>query len=281
MEKACLNFRKCHPLLLTNFQRLSQALVNHEATDISYHDILEQLTQAQERITQLSTQNARLAGMQTRLETTLQEKDDIQQERDSATQQARAAEGRLASLKETCSRLQSQIALLRQDASIQRSEGHRLSDDVLSDAHDRLQRLQAAVAGSRDPSDQDSGVTNVLESLVADNEGLRHDNAELQDLLSSTREDLRAAQTELDERKASDAQYSEDNHDTVRRRSDSSARSPLSPTFNFGTAPAPSVLHNGFQRSKAGPSFRRSHSVERSFRRNAVRSHDFLYKSTF
>lgn len=219
--------------------------------------------------------------MQTRLETTLQEKDDIQQERDSATQQARAAEARLASLKETCSRLQSQIALLREDASIRTSEGPRLSDDVLSDARNRLRQLQAAAVGFRGSSDEDSGVTNVLESLVADNDGLRHDNAELQELLSSTREDLRAAQTELDERKADDAQYSEDNHNTVRRRSDSSTRSPLSATFNFGTAPAPSVLHNVFQRSKAGPSsFRRSHSVERSFRRNAVRSHELRYKST-
>ena len=121
--------------------------------------------------------------------------------------------------------------------------------------------------------DGDDGITKVLESLVADNEGLTHDNAELQELLSSLREDFRAAQTELDERRANDSQFAEDAHDTIRRRPYSDARSSLSPTFNFGTAPASSILHTAFQRSEAGPSSNmRSHSVERSFRRNAVSS---------
>ncbi|KAF7798387.1 hypothetical protein EIP86_009608 [Pleurotus ostreatoroseus] len=253
-------------------KRLSQALVNHEAADVSYQNALEQLKRAQDRITQLSTQNARLASIQSRLELTLQEKDDIQQERDSAAQLARTAEARLASLKQTCIKLQSQVTRLREESNIGRSERYTLADDVLSEARNRLQQLQHAVAaGSMGTLDGDDGITKVLESLVADNEGLTHDNAELQELLSSLREDLRAAQTELDERKASDSQFAEDTHDTIRRHPYSDARSSLSPTFNFGTAPAPSILHTTFQRSEAGPSSnKRSHSVERSFRRNAT-----------
>jgi hypothetical protein len=49
---------------------------------------------------------------------------------------------------------------------------------------------------------EDAEVTKVLESLVADNENLKHDNAELQNLLTDTREDLRALQEEVEEHRA-------------------------------------------------------------------------------
>lgn len=42
----------------------------------------------------------------------------------------------------------------------------------------------------------------MLESLVADNENLKHDNAELQNLLSDAREDVRALQEEVGEHRA-------------------------------------------------------------------------------
>lgn len=45
-------------------------------------------------------------------------------------------------------------------------------------------------------------MTKVLESLVADNENLKRDNAELQNLLSDAREDLRALQEEVGEHRA-------------------------------------------------------------------------------
>ena len=41
----------------------------------------------------------------------------------------------------------------------------------------------------------------MLESLVADNEALKHDYAEVQNILSETREDLRALQEEVEERR--------------------------------------------------------------------------------
>lgn len=42
----------------------------------------------------------------------------------------------------------------------------------------------------------------MLESLVQDNETLKHDNAELQHLLTDTREDFAALQEEYEEYKA-------------------------------------------------------------------------------
>ena len=46
-------------------------------------------------------------------------------------------------------------------------------------------------------------MTKVLESLVADNENLKHDNAELQNLLTEAREDVRTLTEEVEEHRAS------------------------------------------------------------------------------
>ena len=42
----------------------------------------------------------------------------------------------------------------------------------------------------------------ILESLVADNENLKHDNAELQNLLAEAREDVRTLTEEVEEHRA-------------------------------------------------------------------------------
>jgi uncharacterized protein YlxW (UPF0749 family) len=49
---------------------------------------------------------------------------------------------------------------------------------------------------------EDTEVMKVLESLVADNENLKHYNAELQNLLTETREDVRTLQEEVEEHRA-------------------------------------------------------------------------------
>ena len=115
----------------------------------------------------------------------------------------------------------------------------------------------------------------VFESLVADNEALNQDNKELQTLLDTAQDELRGAQEELDERRANDSQYPEQHEDNLfRSSSHRSFRSPTTPTFNFGTAPANSVMRSMFTELEAGPSSkRRSISAERGFQRGAVRTH--------
>jgi len=49
---------------------------------------------------------------------------------------------------------------------------------------------------------QEDELTKVLESLVNDSETLKRDNAELQRLLTESREDLHALQEEVDEQRA-------------------------------------------------------------------------------
>ena len=71
----------------------------------------------------------------------------------------------------------------------------------------------------------DSEVTKVLESLVADNEVLKRDNAELQNLLAQEREELRTMQEELEERRASDAPFRPGDRKSTRLNSSHSGES--------------------------------------------------------
>lgn len=106
LRRYCSTY-KCRGLaFLTRPQRLSQALVNSEVTDVTHQKLLSELSEAKATVTRLKTQNARAIGLDSRLTIMMQEKDDIQQERDSATQRARMAEARVSSLKETCGKLQ-------------------------------------------------------------------------------------------------------------------------------------------------------------------------------
>lgn len=114
----------------------------------------------------------------------------------------------------------------------------------------------------------------VLESLVADNEAYKHDNAELQNLLAETREDLRTLQEELDEHRARHASMSRHRpHDSIGSSLFDDATTLASP-FHVGTAPVTSTLHSMFASQRAGPSTeRRAASSERFLKRGFVCAH--------
>lgn len=80
---------------------------------------------------------------------------------------------------------------------------HRLesTDSILQEARLRLETVRSSV-GLTAKAEQDE-LAHVLETLVDDNETLKRDNAELQRLLSDTREDVHALQEEVEERRAS------------------------------------------------------------------------------
>ncbi|KAL1944128.1 hypothetical protein VTO73DRAFT_3313 [Trametes versicolor] len=247
-------------------KRLTQALVHTEVCESSKKGLIQDLDTARTDLARLSAQNARSVGLENRLATTLQEKDDLQQELDSATQRARMAEVRLVSYREKCTKLQAQVTRLRDEVDNQRTHRHEFSEEILTDARQRLEQLQYHQLG-HSSSIQDAEVTKVLESLVADNEALKRDNAELQNLLSASREDFHELQEELEERRASDTPFARTHRYT---QSGSSFRSrepttPLSPTFNVGTAPTTSVLRSRLGDEKMAPP--RSQSTERSVRR--------------
>lgn len=81
-------------------QRLNQALVNNEVTEVSTKTILHELQEARATISRLTTHHARSVGWETRLSSAIQERDDMQQERDSESSRARLADSRLATTKD-------------------------------------------------------------------------------------------------------------------------------------------------------------------------------------
>ncbi|KAI0355320.1 hypothetical protein OH77DRAFT_1424807 [Trametes cingulata] len=247
-------------------KRLAQALVHTEVCEASKKGLMQELDAARTDIARLSAQNARSVGLENRLAVALQEKDDLRQELDSATQRTRMSEMRLVSYREKCAKLQAQVTRLREDLNAQRTHRHELSEEILSDARQRLEQLQYHQLGHTS-TDQEAEITKVLESLVADNEALKHDNAELQNLLSVSREDLRTLQEELEERRAQDAPSSSRHRYTLSGNSVSlrEPTTPQSPTFKVGTAPTTSVLRSRL--GEEGAAERRSQSTERSARR--------------
>ncbi|KAI8982749.1 hypothetical protein BD414DRAFT_490998 [Trametes punicea] len=245
-------------------KRLTQALVHTEVCESSKKALMQELSVARTDLARLSAQSARSIGLENRLAVALQEKDDLQQELDSATQRARMAEMRLVSYRDKCAKLQAQVTRLRDDLDAQRTHRHELSEEILNEARRRLEQLQHQQL-DHSAFAQDTEVTKVLESLVADNEALKRDNAELQKLLSASREDLRSLQDELEERRASDTPFSSRHRSTQSGNSFTfnEPKTPLSPTFHVGTAPTSSLLHS---RLGERTSQRRSRSSERSAR---------------
>ncbi|KAH9927068.1 uncharacterized protein BXZ73DRAFT_49175, partial [Epithele typhae] len=152
---------------------------------------------------------------------------------------------------------------LREDLDLQRSHRQEFSEEILNDAKQRLEQLQYHQLGHTTDI-QDSEVTKVLESLVADNEVLKRDNAELQNLLAQEREEIHTLQEELEERRAGDTLSARGHRFTQSGASytfhDTSG--PLSPTFHLGTAPSGSILRSRLQR-EMGANNRRSISNER------------------
>lgn len=117
-------------------------------------------------------------------------------------------------------KLQAEVRRLQKDLEQRRQHRLELSEEILHEARSRLESLQNYVRVNIQPHPfaladalplqqlghkamaEETEVTKVLESLVADNETLKRDNAELQNLLAEAREDVHALQEEVEENRA-------------------------------------------------------------------------------
>lgn len=181
---------------------LNQSLVNNEVSEVSNQTVLHELQEARSSIARLTAQNVRLMNVDTRLSAVQVEKDDMQQERDSETQRAKALEHRASALQDKLARLQAEVKRLQSDSEQQRSHRMEMSETILQDAKERIQELRSSQLGSAASAEKDE-LTNMLRSLIRDNENLKQDNGEIQSLLASSREDVHSLQQELEEQKAS------------------------------------------------------------------------------
>ncbi|KAG5648703.1 hypothetical protein DXG03_000050 [Asterophora parasitica] len=191
-----------HQILLNaiTLQRLNQALVNNEVTEVSTKTILHELQEARATISRLTAQHARSVGWENRLSTAMRERDDMQQERDGESNRAKLAETRFAAMKDKAAKLQSDVRRLQDTLEERRHHRLEFSDNILKDARSRLEAIHSSLGQTAmiEPTE----LTRVLESLVNDNETLKRDNLELQTMLTDSREEINALQGEVDEHRA-------------------------------------------------------------------------------
>ncbi|EJD01634.1 uncharacterized protein FOMMEDRAFT_169713 [Fomitiporia mediterranea MF3/22] len=194
-EKQVLELRKENSSLE---KKLHAALLNAEISEASKKSLYQELDEAKESLSKLTINQAKSAGWDTRLNTISEEKDDLQQELDSERQRAKNAEAHVASLRERCVKLQSEMGRLYDELDQQKQSRTELSEEIVRDARARLQMVQHQQFGHSLLSDNPE-ITQMMESLVADNEALKRDVAELQNLLAESREDVRVLQEEVQE----------------------------------------------------------------------------------
>ncbi|KAL1747263.1 hypothetical protein HDZ31DRAFT_32388 [Schizophyllum fasciatum] len=180
------------------------ALINAEVTEATNKSLLEEVDDARATISRLTGYQARSLGWEAKVAAAQRERDDMQQERDGESQRARLSESRFAALKEKTKKLQAELRRLQEELEEKRMHRLETSESLIQDARSRIhsfqQTSQTRSTQSREAEHEE--MTKVLESLVSDNEILKRDNAELQRLLTESREDLHTLQEELEEQKA-------------------------------------------------------------------------------
>jgi len=200
-------------------KRLTQALLNLEIADSSNRTLLHELQESRSVVARLSAQSARSTGWEARLRTLEQERDDVSEERKAQSVRARTAETKSTALIERCgallppcvdrllslflAKLQSQLNTLREERDAFRLSRTEISDEILREARSRLEILQQSVA--QNTESQEKEFVQMLESLASENEALKHGNAELQNLLNDSREEIRTLREEVEEHRAASA----------------------------------------------------------------------------
>lgn len=252
-------------------KRFTQALLNNELAEASNKSLSADLQEMRDSFSHLSAEHARSVGWETRLRKAMQEREDFHQERDDATQKRRAAEAKSISLGDKCAKLRLEVRHLQEQLKEERASRGQASEEMLSEAKQWLTELQHSRVNMTSMEQHDE-VTKLLESLVADKEALEKSNAELQDLLSESREALDALQEEAGERLVSSPGGGQipSSLSSTRPRNIPSAPSPSSP-MTYGTAPGPlspiSAIFSDHEKTSAG---RRSFSIESPSRRSFV-----------
>ncbi|KAG8946275.1 hypothetical protein FRC03_001429, partial [Tulasnella sp. 419] len=179
-------------------KRLAQAQLNLELADSSNRTLIKELQETRATVSRLSSQNARSTGWEIKLGGVTLERDDLKQEIESERHRSRVAELKAVAAADKCAELQAEVARLRSELDVAKLSRSDVSEVLLQNARARLEMLTNSI-GTSNALAEDAEVTQILEGVVSDNESLKRDNAELLNLLSELREDLRVAREELEQ----------------------------------------------------------------------------------
>lgn len=179
-------------------KRLTQALLNNEVFEASNKDVFHELEEARNTVSKLTAHHARFVALDAKLSTVLQENEDIRQECDCQAQRAKSAEARSAALSDRADKLQAEVRRLQNNLEARRVQRLESSESLLQEVRMRLEELQTRHTG-HSTIQEDTEISQALESLVMDNEALRADNQELHKLLVESREDLQAIRAQSEQ----------------------------------------------------------------------------------
>ncbi|CAE6438050.1 unnamed protein product [Rhizoctonia solani] len=182
-------------------KQLTQAQLNLEAADAANRTLTKELQDARTSVSRLSAAHARGVGVEGKLRTAEQEREDLKREVTEANNKAKVWEARANEAGARCRKLQAEMVQLKEETDSIKLSRSEISSDILEDARVRLQMLQNSLGQASIASD-DPEVMRMLEALVADNEALKRDAAELQNMLTESREDVRMLQEEIAEMRA-------------------------------------------------------------------------------
>ncbi|CAE6424435.1 unnamed protein product [Rhizoctonia solani] len=182
-------------------KQLTQAQLNLEAADAANRTLTKELQDSRASVSRLNAAHARGVGLEGKLRAAEQEREDLKREVTEANNRTKMWETRANEAGARCRKLQAEIVQLREETDSIKLSRSEISSDILEDARARLQMLQNSLGQASIASD-DPEVMRVLEALVADNEALKRDAAELQNMLTESREDVRMLQEEIAEMRA-------------------------------------------------------------------------------
>ncbi|CCO32896.1 hypothetical protein BN14_06960 [Rhizoctonia solani AG-1 IB] len=182
-------------------KQLAQAQLNLEAADAANRSLTTELQDSRATVSRLSAAHARGVGLESKLRIADQERDDLKREITEANNREKVWEARANEASARWRKLQAEMVQLREEADSIKLSRSEISSDILEDARARLQMLQNSLGKASIASD-DPEVMRMLEALVADNEALKRDAAELQNMLTESREDVRMLQEEIAEMRA-------------------------------------------------------------------------------
>lgn len=178
-------------------RELAQSNLNLEAGDSSNRALLCELDEARKQLNKLKANHTRLSGAEEKATSLQRELDDLKQELAAERRRSQAAEARSKKLELKSSQLKDALASARKSAAIEPpSDGRALMDQAaIQLAKDRLARAshhQRISSLDTNPAavGDDAEHSQVIQTLVRDNEALRGDNEKLKALVDASNEEL-------------------------------------------------------------------------------------------
>ncbi|PWN52908.1 hypothetical protein IE53DRAFT_311194 [Violaceomyces palustris] len=173
-------------------RQLAQANLNLEAADSSNRTLLHELDEVRAQLSKMKASQARLVGSEEKATRLSRDLEDMRQELLAERKRADHCEAKAKKAAARADQLSESLRFARKEIEIaSRREGRvEIGEEALEEARQRL--IAGLSQQSVSPSEDNSELTQMITTLIKDNEGLREDHQKLRDLLDACNEELAA-----------------------------------------------------------------------------------------